>query len=239
MGLDTAGCMMGRGLIRAAIERKTMWLSRGRSGDIPRAAQKCFAISAPPHGGCLTPNQSFPLAHWYGQSVDGVGCDSTQLRSANLRFAVGVFVAPQASPKNKEPSTLRTRQARQRRVTQLRRLRTQPSGRRDRVLLCRDALTAYCLLLTAIRRSCLSSFTALLLTYCPTSCFSLLASCFGTAHCGTGQVSRVPAALFRFSLLPTHRKREEAVESDRYPVRSQPLSAEPLCPYPHAGTQLS
>jgi hypothetical protein len=57
--------------------------------------------------------------------------------------AVGVFAAPQNPSTDKEPSTLRARQARAHRVTQLRRFRAR-SERRGRVLLCRDAFGSYC-----------------------------------------------------------------------------------------------
>jgi len=57
--------------------------------------------------------------------------------------AVGVFATPQNPSTDKEPSTLRSRQAHLRRVPQLRRFRAH-SERRGRVLLCRDAFGSYC-----------------------------------------------------------------------------------------------
>jgi hypothetical protein len=60
-----------------------------------------------------------------------------------VRFAVEVFVASQALRHFRKSSTLRSPQAHSRRVPQLRRFRAH-NEQRDRVLLCRDAFTAYC-----------------------------------------------------------------------------------------------
>jgi hypothetical protein len=64
-------------------------------------------------------------------------------RLGHLCSAVGVFVTPQNPSTDKEPLTLRARQAHSRRVPQLRRFRAR-SERRGRVLLCRVAFGSYC-----------------------------------------------------------------------------------------------
>ena len=62
---------------------------------------------------------------------------------SSLCSAVGVFAAPQNPSTDKEPSTLRARQAQAHCVPQLRRFRAR-SERRGRVLLCRVAFGSYC-----------------------------------------------------------------------------------------------
>jgi hypothetical protein len=141
--------------------------------------------------------------------------------------AVRVFLALQVSRNFREPLTLRSRQ---------RTISAFPSW--DDFAHITSSATEFCyvvMLFTSVLLSLLAShfslLTALLvllaavLRYC---CAALLLYCFhfSTAFasycgpavllcCGTGLVSRVPAAVSRFSFLPTYRKREEAVESDR------------------------
>jgi len=130
-------------------------------------------------------------------------------------FAVGVFVAPQALRYFRK-SLLYVPASARRRVIQLGRFRVGTNGtQHDRVLLCHEAFSCgtpryFCP--TALRY-CFPAvhLASVRLTTCDCAAHFSLRYCI---YCGVDLVSRAVAAVFRFSLLPTHLRHEEAVESD-------------------------
>jgi hypothetical protein len=127
-------------------------------------------------------------------------------------FAVGVFAAPQVLRYFRRPSTLRSRQARSRRVTQLRRFRVcTRSTQHDRVLLCHTAFAAC----TAVL------LTAVLLTAVLTrSLKRLTARGLGPLSAGPAYTRRRPRSRLTTSLLRTRRWHRELRRS---PPRGGPV----------------